>query len=203
MRALTSRDLRALGVGAAILVPALLYVWGVQPFLASLADTRATLAVERTALAKERALLAAAPRGARVRRSVDSLVASQTDRLFDATDDAIAASQLSTYVAELARANHVLVQEAQAQTPGVSPAGVRSFPVAIRAESDFEGIMDLLQALESGRKIVRIDALTLSAPSGADAAASPGVVRLRATVVGFGVTPARAPSAAAARIAAR
>ena len=203
MRAMTSRDRRALGIGAAVLLPALLYVWGVQPFVASLADTRATLAVERTALAKERALLAAAPRGARARRSVDSLVASQTDRLFEATDDAIAAAQLSTYLAELARANHVWVQEAQAQTPSVSPAGVRSFPVAIRAESDFEGIMDLLQAVEGGRKLLRVDALTLSSAAGGDAAASPGVVRLRTTVVGFGVTPTRTAALAAARVAAR
>ena len=48
MRAMTSRDRRALGIGAAILLPALLYVWGVQPFLASLADTLVVEGVAET-----------------------------------------------------------------------------------------------------------------------------------------------------------
>lgn len=189
MIALGPRDRRALGVGAAVLVPALLYVGAVQPFLASMSDTRAALAAERQALARERALLAAGTRGVRARHSVDSLVAVQSRRLFEAGDDAIAGAQLSTYLAGMARANRVWIQEAQAQPASVSPSGVRTFSVAIRAESDFEGVMDFLQAIEGGAKLLRIDALTLAAPNDADRASSPGVVRLRATLVGFGLMP--------------
>ena len=60
MRAsMSSRDRRAVGLGLAVLVPALLYIWAVRPYLARLDDARQEVAAQRDALSREEAAIAA------------------------------------------------------------------------------------------------------------------------------------------------
>ncbi|GJG85039.1 hypothetical protein tb265_02200 [Gemmatimonadetes bacterium T265] len=204
MRPLSAGERRTTGIALGVLVPALLWVRAGQPLLDALAERRAALATERAALARERALVATAPRGVVVRRAVDSLVGATAGRLLAASDDAIAGAELSAYLAGVARTCRVQLTAAETQGASTSRAGVRSVAVVVRGESDTQGIIDFLRALESGGRLLRVDALALSAASsstsGSDAAPRQAhVVRLRATVVGFGL--ARAPHAAEPRTA--
>lgn len=192
MKALSSRDRRALLIGAAILVPSLLYVWGVKPYLASLATQRDQLVLERTALARERALLAAAERGPVARHATDSLLAVASSRLFEGSDESVGGGLLTSYLAGIARRNNVLMMEASGRRVSTFPNGVRVIEVELRAESDFEGIVDFLRALETGQKLVRIEQLSLT--PGGDASGTGGVVRLRATALGFGIVPPAEPA---------
>jgi hypothetical protein len=199
VRALTASERRTIAVALVVVVPALLWVWAARPLLAALGDARSDLVTERAALARERALVDAAPRGAVVRRALDSLVLGTADRLLDANDDAIAGAELSTYVAGVARAHHVLLTAAETRGTTTSRAGVRSVAVSIRGESDFQGIVDFLRALERGDKLLRVDALALSGPSDRGGPARAHVVGLRATVVGFALaTPTTAARVGAA-----
>ena len=181
--------------GAAILLPFLLYIWGVRPYLSSLGEQRDQLLLQQTALARERALLAAADRGPIARHAADSLLASAGSRLFEGGDEAVAGGLLTSYLAGVARRSNVLMMEAAGRRVSTTPNGVRVIEVEIRAESDFAGIVDFLQALETGPKVVRMEQVNLT--PGGDASGTGGVVRLRATVLGFGLVEGAAAVRAA------
>jgi type II secretory pathway component PulM len=194
MPSLSARDRRAFLLGLAVLVPPILYLWGVRPYTAALAETRGRVTAGRAALARERALLALAPQSAALRTALDSVLRASEARLFGARDDGIAAAELGTYLGELARGNQVWLQAANARGAQVSPTGVRTLAVDIRAESDFQGIVTFLRALEGGEKLVRVDQLTLVPV--ADTTTSHRALQLRATVIGYalGDPPRPAPA---------
>lgn len=191
MRPLSSRDRRALGLGLIMLVPALLYVWGAKPYTAALADARSRLAANRDALARDLALVELAPKSDVFRIALDSVLRQTETRLFDADDDGIAAAELGAYVAELARTNDVWIQAVTARDATVSSRGVRTLAVDIRAESDFQGFVAFLSALEHGDRLTKVSQLSLVPAT--DTSVSSHALQLRATIEGY--APGEAPSA--------
>ena len=55
MPTLNQKDLRAVLLGLAILVPSLGWIWGVRPLRAALAETNDRIVTERDALSREQA----------------------------------------------------------------------------------------------------------------------------------------------------
>lgn len=159
---MSSRDRRAVIVGAGVLVPALLFIWGVRPYRAALADARDQLATERATLARERAAIETARQNPQLQHVADSAMRAMRPRLFEGKDDVMASAELASYLGEVASDARVWLQDASTRPSLPATDGVRTLRVEIRGESDLLGTLMFLQALERGGKLVRVDRLDIS-----------------------------------------
>jgi hypothetical protein len=184
---MTARDKRALTLGALVLAPALFFIWGVKPFLASLEESRDFLSVERAALARERAAVTAAQRNPGMQALADSLMRAMSPRLFAGRDDVMATAELVSHLGAVAREHDVWLQNATTRPATVTDAGVRTLHVALRAESDLQGLLNFLQALERGDKLVRIERLDVSVTQGPVTEDGIEPVSISASIVGYAI----------------
>jgi hypothetical protein len=106
-------------------------------------------------------------------------------RMFAGRDDAIASSQLASYLGGVARRSRVLMQDANTRPAMMSDEGIRTLRVEIRAESDIQGIVTFLQNLEAGQKLVRVDRLEVSRVPGLEDKHGYETLNIAATVSGF------------------
>jgi hypothetical protein len=187
---MNSRDRRAVMLGGGILLPALLFIWGVRPYQAALSDARDQLATERSALARERAAILTARRNPQMQHVADSAMRVMRPRLFEGKDDVMASAELASYLGDVAQRARVWLQDASTRpaTPGAQNGGVRTLHVEIRAESDLNGTLKFLQALERGDKLVRIDRLDISRIPRDDKTVE--TLAIAATITGFAVNDA-------------
>lgn len=144
-----------------VVIPVAAYFLGVRPYQAALSDARERLAVEREALARERGAVATAERNPELKHLTDSVLHAMEPRLFEGRDDVMTSSELASYLGDVAFDNHVWMEDASTK-PVTTTAGVRTLHVEIRAESDFQGILNFLHALEQGDKFVRVERIDLS-----------------------------------------
>lgn len=181
LQQLSARDRRALVLGAWCVVPALLLALVVRPAVSQVNGMRDTLAAERLLLARERAAIAdarAAHDGTERERSV-------AERLFSGRDDVIATAALASYVGAVAEAQDVWVQSATTLGAERDAFGVRQLRVSVRAEGDIAGVVRLLDALDRGRYLVRVDDLEIAVtPTERNLDGSEPLV-MRATLTGF------------------
>lgn len=184
---LTPRDKRALIIGALVLLPALLFVWVVKPYLAVLEESRDFLSVERATLARERATVEAAQRNPGMQLLADSLMRAMTPRLFAGRDDVMATAELVSYLGTVAQEHNVWLQNATTRPAELGDAGVRTLHVALRAESDIEGLLRFLRALETGRKLVHIDRLDVSVAPGSLSPNGVEPIAITASVTGYAI----------------
>src|SRR5262249_27636121 len=147
---MSTRDRRAVVLGIGILLPALLFIWGVRPYQAALSDARDQLATERATLARERAAITTARSNPQLQHIADSAMRAMRPRLFEGKDDVMASAELASYLGDVARKSRVWLQTASTRPAVASPDGVRTLRVEIRAESDLRGTLTFLQSLERG-----------------------------------------------------
>lgn len=159
--ALSARERRTVVVGGLVAGLGLLFVWGVRPYLAALADAREALSVESAALARERAAVASARQNPRLLQLTDSAMRAARPRLFQGKDDVMASAELASYLGDVAKRTRVWLQDAATRPAVAGPDGTRELHVEMRAESDLLGALLFLQALERGEKLVRVDRLDL------------------------------------------
>jgi hypothetical protein len=162
---LKERERKVLFWGALIVVPALLYLYGVKPFRLLLADKREQLEFEQTALVREEAAIAAAKRNPALQHVADSLMKLTVSRLFSGADDVMTSAELGSYLGEVAGQNHVLLTTATTGAVAKLKSNVRTLSEDIRGESDLQGLLEFLQALERGPKLVRVSRLDISRPT--------------------------------------
>jgi hypothetical protein len=195
-----SGDRRAVLLGGIVLLPGLLYIWGVQPYRSALSDARDQLVTERATLARERAAILTARRNPRLQHIADSSMRVMRPRLFEGKDDVMASAELASYLGEVAQRTRVWLQDASTRpaTPASQNGGVRTLRVEIRGESDLEGTLKFLQALERGDKLVRIDRLDISRVPRDDKDME--ILSIAATIVGFVVNDALSTAQNNARI---
>ena len=181
---LSARERRTVIVGATIAGAGLLYVWGVRPYRATLAQARESLSIESAALARERGAVASARQNPRLLQLTDSAMRALRPRLFEGKDDVMASAELASYLGDGARRSRVWLQDAATRPAAAGPDGTRALRVEIRAESDLLGTLLFLQALERGEKLVRVDRLDLvrSQRLGDSAAEA---IAITATISGF------------------
>lgn len=203
---LNARDRRAMSLALVVLVPSLGWIWVVQPMRAALAQSQERIASEREVFAREQAAIIGAKRSPERQRVADSSVVAVTARVFAGPNDVAAGATLVWYLGEVARRNHVWLASAATRTTSISvvgrapvavPAatgGLRPLRVELRAESDFRGVLDFLDALERGEKIVVIERLDIAKTlrAGQD---DRETLSVSATVVGYAlpVQPATRP----------
>jgi hypothetical protein len=187
---MSARDRRAVVYGGFVLLPALLYIWGVRPYQAALSDARDQLATERAALARERAAILTARKNPQLQHIADSAMRVMRPRLFEGKDDVMASAELASYLGDVAQRARVWLQDASTRpaTPAAQNGGVRTLRVEIRAESDLQGTLKFLQALERGDKLIRIDRLDISRVPRDDKDVE--TLAIAATIVGFAVNDA-------------
>jgi hypothetical protein len=153
---------RTVMIGAFIALPILIFTYGVKPMWASITDKRDQLELERTTLVRERAAIAAAQKNPQLQQIADSLMKTARDRLFSGSDDVMASAELGSYIGEVASQNHFLLTSATTGAVSKTKSVVRTLSEDIRGESDLQGILEFVQALERGSKLVRISKIDLS-----------------------------------------
>jgi hypothetical protein len=187
---MSPKDRRAILLGAVIVLPFLIYLWGVRPYRAALESTRDELETARVALSREKAAVAVTSASPGSQRMADSALIIVTPRLFEGRDDAIASAQMAAYLGSIARRSRVLMQDANTRPSTTSPEGIRTLRVEVRAESDIQGVATFLQNLESGQKLVRVDRLEISRVPGLEEKNGFETLSIAATISGFAFMPA-------------
>jgi hypothetical protein len=187
---MSSKDRRAIILGAVLVLPALIFIWGVRPYRAALEETRDELETARLALSREKAAVAVTSTSPGAQRMADSALIIVTPRLFEGRDDAIASAQMAAYLGSVARRSRVLMQDANTRPSTMSPEGIRTLRVEVRAESDIQGVATFLHNLESGQKLVRVDRLEISRVPGLEDKNGFETLSIAATISGFAFTPA-------------
>ena len=195
---LSASDRRALTLGAIVVVPSLFFVFAVKPYRAALADVHQQLSVESDAFARERAAVAAARRNPLMQHVADSAMQTMASRLFAGRDDVMASAEVASYLGEIARNDHVWLQDASTRPATALDGGVRALHVEIRAESDLRGILSFIKALETGNKFIRVQRLDISSQPGRADQPGAETLALSASIVGYAIPdPSAAPAAAA------
>lgn len=156
-----------------VLLPVAFFSFVVRPYLGALTTAKDRLEAERDALARERGAVAMAEKNPAIQQLTDSVLQVTLPRLFTGSDDVMASSELGAYLGEMADVHRVYLQDATTRPVTTSASGVRTVRVDIRAESDFQGLLEFLRALEQGEKLVKIErldvSLGLSGPGNEDA----------------------------------
>lgn len=182
---LTPSERRTVTIGGSILLASALFVWGVRPFVDSLSAAKERLRIERETLARERAAVAQARTNPMLQQRADSAMALTTPRLFSGRDDVMASADLVAYLGDISRKARVLLQDAATRPSSVTASGVRTLRVDIRAESDLQGILTLLQTLEWGDKLIKVERIDLSRLPNASDDDRTETLSLSATISGF------------------
>jgi hypothetical protein len=190
LSAMSAGDRRALLLGAAVVLPSLLFVFGVKPYRAALADVQQQLSVERDAFARERAAVSAARQHPQMQHVADSAMQATAPRLFAGRDDVMASAEVATYIGETARKNHVWLQDASTRPATALDGGVRALHVEIRGESDLRGILAFLKSIETGNKLIRVQRLDISAQPGRSDEPGTENLALSASIVGYAIPDA-------------
>jgi hypothetical protein len=185
---LSPKDRRAIVLGAVLVLPWLIFLWGVRPYRTAMAETRDELETARVALSREKAAVAAKPTAPGGQQLADSALVLVAPRLFEGRDDAIASAQLAAYLGTVARRSRVLMEDANTRPSTTSPEGIRTLRVEVRAESDIQGITTFLHNLESGTKLIRVDRLEISRVPGLEDKNGYETLSIAATIVGFAFT---------------
>ena len=205
---LSPRDRRALALGAALLVPSLLWAFALAPYLAALNAANGRLADQRALLRRELSVLAEAKSypsafGVGARRLL-----SVAPRLTGGEDPAAAGAAVAGYVRRLGQMGGANVTRVEPGSVREAGGGLVALPVAVTGEADLEGLMTLLQLLETGPKLVHVDELKVEANNGPVAAGAsysptpfwvaPGggqeVIQFRFTATGYTLGPDRPAS---------
>ena len=159
---LSPKDRSALRLGVIVLGAALGVRLGVMPYVRALSEVRERVERERDLLQREQRTLAdmkAYPK--RIPLAEDALL-REAPRLFAGPDLATASASLVNYVSTHAISHRVFVQQSASRTPESAAVGVARLRVDLRAVGDLEGILALLQDLESGSKLISVEHLAVA-----------------------------------------
>lgn len=163
---MTPRDRRALLLGAAVIVPAVLGSLVLRPVVALYGADRAALHAERQLLVRELGLLRDSAALAEQARMLEAALAAETPGLFTGSDPFAASAGLAAYVGDLARRHRVLVRRAETRPPVALAGGLVAVEVVVQAASDFQGVLDFLSGLEQGPRLVRAERLAVERTAG-------------------------------------
>jgi hypothetical protein len=187
----SARDRRALALGSLVAIPALCYGLVIAPYRRAMADLRSHLESQRALLARERALVAEAPALPAALHARESTVLHEAPRLFDGRDLLAASAALATYIGARAYQAHVFVQSSETRAPTPAADGILAVSVDVRADGDLAGIATLLQSIERGPKLVRVERIAIER-SGSQAVGTPAsdeeILTVEARMTGYALT---------------
>lgn len=158
------RDRRALLTGLAIMLPAVLYVFGVKPYLEALADVRERAAVEAELLDRELDLLSSSEDLSAEIQRAKADAERYEDRMVQAASGVLAEGELTDFLESSAVRSRVLLEEIRGGELGRGeepPPGLSVVRLHLRGESDLEGVLSFLDEIEQSRLLIRIRGLAL------------------------------------------
>lgn len=159
---LSARDRRALTLCAVVLVAALAFQAAVRPYLYSLGETRDRVERERALQLREQTLLSEVNAYSARMPDSEAALLREAPRLFGGPDLATASASLVNYVSSHGIRHRVFVQQSVTRPPEAAASGVARLQVDLRAVGDLEGILSMLQDLESGSKLLTVERLTIA-----------------------------------------
>jgi regulator of extracellular matrix RemA (YlzA/DUF370 family) len=157
---LTPRDRRALIAASVILTPLLLYSLVAQPYVSSLRDAQDRVAAVRALYGRELAAVALSDSLsilASIQRREAELAAA---RLFESIGNDTHL-ELERYVVDMARRQRVSVETSASHPVDERVEGLQAVQTEISAIGDFDGILNLMYALENGSKLVHIEKMSI------------------------------------------
>lgn len=161
---LSTRDRRALFVGLAILLPALLWAGALRPYQRALLEVREHLAAERALLEREYELIARADELPHTMERARLAAHHAETRLVRAANAPLAEAEVTAYLEKMAALSRVLLDEIRGVDPprgSVPPAGLRPIRLALAGESDLEGVITLLHRIENSPLLLRLAEFSL------------------------------------------
>jgi hypothetical protein len=163
---MSSRDRRALMIGALIAIPGLAGPLAVKPYWHALSAIREATSVERDRLERERRAIAALPGFPAARARASRQLDNELNRLFQSSNELVSTGDLAQYVAQAAQDNGVSLQQSETRPARTVVPGVQALQVEIHAAGDLDGILHFVHQLESGGKLVRFGVLSIDGGRG-------------------------------------
>lgn len=184
---LAGRNRRAVKLGALVLLPAVFGVLVVAPYLRAVGRATETLQIERDLLARETDLLQTADRYPAAFEQGATRLVDAAPRLFGGDSPAMASANVAQYLQEASRLNEVLITQLETMSPEDAGTGVITLPLLLKGQTDLEGLLSMLHALESGPKLVRVDNLRVRGGQGQvrGSVPDPQVLSFEFTASGF------------------
>jgi hypothetical protein len=161
---LAPRDRRAILIGLCVLLPAAVYVLGVRPYRAALAEIRDLVSAEQDLLRRERDLLASADAMPWEMETVQEAADHFGDRLVRASSLVLAEGVMSGFLESSAVRSRVLLEEIRGGEPDRGeepPPGLSVLRLHLRGESDLEGVLTFLDEIEKNQLLLRVRGLAL------------------------------------------
>jgi hypothetical protein len=156
-------------LGAALLVPMLLWAGVVRPYRSALAGLEDRLAAERSLLERERAVLREAPELPGRLEEARVALARWEAGLVHSLNPALAEAEVTALLETIARDSRVLLQEVRAMAlppDAARPEGLVPFRLSVRGETDFEGVLAFLDGMEQEPLLLRIVGLSVEPAAG-------------------------------------
>lgn len=190
LRTLADRDRRAVLIGLAVLMPALLWIGVARPYRAALSQLETRVASERALLEREEGLLAAAPEMPARAEAARERAAHATQRLVRAANMPLAEAEVTGFLQDVALLSRVLLQEVgsvQAPREEQEETGsIRPLRLSVRGESDLEGVLTFLHRIETAPLLLRIAEISIEpAPQREDEARMDGAVQVNLVLHAF------------------
>jgi hypothetical protein len=161
---MSPRDRRAVLLGLAVAVPVFLYMLGVRPYRAALADVRERVFQEQELLARELALLETADELPEAAGRAEGVAREVESRMLRARSLVLAEGELTDFLEAAAYHSRVLLEDirggelARGEEP---PSGLALVRLHLRGESDLEGVLTFLDQLEKSQLLLRVRGLAL------------------------------------------
>jgi len=156
---LSSRDRRALLLGAAVLASGVGWTAMVKPYIRAVREVSSTLAAERELLNRELRLLAAADQYPAEVEQAGARLLDVATRLFGGEKQAAASAGLIQYLQEGAGTGPALLTRLEPLPAEEEGNGLIGLPLSVEGETDLEGLLTVLHLLDAGPKLVRVENL--------------------------------------------
>ena len=172
LSAVSVRERRTLGIGAVVLVLALLLAYGVVPFARRWSAREALIDARTAQLARVRGLVAAESMLAEAVRARESHPGARGPRPLESRTPALAAAALQTALQSAVLASGVQLQRidiadrGEAASDGRSGDTLPSVSAMLVALGDVHGLAALLDALRSGSVLVEVTTFGAQATPG-------------------------------------
>lgn len=186
-KAIHPRDRRALAIGSSVIASALCISLVVRPLFHARSALHDRLREQRGLLARELGLIASTKRLPADRDAAAAALARVVDRLFPNRDPLAATAVLVSLVGDAARRQGVLLESIESGAPEAVGGTLMAVRVDVRGRGDLEGLLKWLAALESSRRLLRVEQLGVARAStgGAPHSSEVEVLTLTATIRGY------------------
>ena len=161
MSTLSSRDRRALTLGATALAVLLTVNLVLRPLLARVDDLSSAIAEEQSLLTRELELLASVPSLEKGLELGGKRLQAARPRLFEGSTEGLASAYLAEYVQEAAESRRTLISRLDPGGVETLEGGFETVSAIVHGESDLEGFLTLLYLLEGGEKLVQVSDLSI------------------------------------------